>query len=177
MEIQHKPKRKPRPKIDEVASKLLSGEKSENFWEFLGFLNENKLKPSGQSAHVWSVNYKGIKLCNIGVRENYWYISDICQCKKFNFFEKAEKYIADEELKQFILNNISLPSGLKGGGCGMCMGTKNVSIFGKNFEAICHCSPIRIRNPEEKLMEYAKKLVLTSKRVIEDVAVENKEHQ
>ena len=174
MEQQNKPKRKPMPKINEAADKLLSGEKSKNFWEFLGFLNENNLKPLGQSQNVWKVHYKSTKICNIGVRENYWYISDICHYRNFNFFEKAEKYIEDEELKQFILNNISLPSGLRGGNCGMCMGTGNVPIFGKIFEAICHCSPIGMRNPDGKLMEHTKKLVLVSKRVVEDIAAEEK---
>jgi len=175
IQSESKRKRKPRPKIDEVANKLLSGEKSERFWEFIDFLGENKLRPSGQSDHVWSVNYKGIKLFNIGVWENHWRISDICHCRKFNFFEKAEKYITDEELKQFILDNVSLPSGLRGGNCGMCMGTANVPIFGRIFEAICHCTPIGMRNPEGKLMEHTKELILVSKRVVEDVVAEEKQ--
>jgi len=167
-------KRKPRPKIDEVANKLLSDEKLNLLNNFIEFLNENKLKPSGQSNNVWSVNYKGRKICNIGVWEDYWHICDICHCRKFNFFEKAEKYITSEELKQYISNNLVLPSGLRDGNCGMCMGSVNILVFGNVFEAICTCCPIALRNPEVTLLKYAEELVLISKLVIDDIASEDK---
>ena len=162
-----------KPKVEEAAPEFLSGEKLQNLLSFVEFLKKNKLTPRWQSSNSWSVKYKNKTVCYVkiithshNVRvESFWavYHSNFTREK---WFRDYDGYFTDDGLKQFVLDNILAPTCIEKD----CKGVQNKMIFGKKFDAVCHCWPIRLTNPEGEAFEYSKMLVLAIKSFIADMA-------
>jgi hypothetical protein len=70
--------------------------------------------------------------------------------------------VTDDELKNFILDNIAAPRCVGRG----CRGRENMKILGKHFDAVCTCWPLIITNPGKAELECEKKLILLIKDII-----------
>jgi hypothetical protein len=124
------------PKIEDIARDLIGGNDLSNLLGFLGFLKENKLTPRIQSTNSWTVKYKGKTVCHIKIDYSVWRIMlNIVAREKW--FNGNEKYFAEDELKEFVWDNVKdswCPRGCKG----------TITVLGKEFNEVCVCWAIRI---------------------------------
>ena len=161
-----------KPKPEDVAREFIKGDNLKNLFNFIEFLKDNKLTPRWQSYNSWKVMYKNKSVCyvNLDDRENSWRIRH-SQFTRDNWFQDYDKYITDDELKDFILDNIQAPPCVGRD----CWGNKNkMTILGKEFDAVCTCWPLTVKNPDGAELEGAKKLVLMFKNFIADLAASGK---
>ena len=139
-----------------------------NALDFVEWLRENQLPPRWAGIFAWKVYYKNQYICYI----NFSYPAKGSWEVKPNrlFFEEYGKYITDDELKKFVLDDIvHLP------GCNReCGRKKNIEFLGKRFDEICSCWPFVIKNPDGAALEKLKKLVLVSRDIIADLAAAGK---
>ncbi|MCL2517060.1 MAG: hypothetical protein FWF15_00725 [Oscillospiraceae bacterium] len=147
--------------IEEFATSLIDGDKLKNFLDFNTFLKTNKVSKGSTGANGWSVRYKKKIICHFRIHNGYWLIYFF---KDKELLEKSEKYVTDE-LKDFILNNINTTLG-----CRNCKGVENIIIYGQIFPKVCGCQLLLLNNPEEKILEYAKELVLINKTIANEIA-------
>ena len=162
-----------KPKIEDVAVEIITGDNLKNLMDFLEFLRDNKLTPRWQSSNSWKVTYKNKSVCYVNLleREGFWMIRH-SQFTREKWFTDYDKYITDAVLKEFILDNINAPL------CGQrnCWGwfRNNITILGKQFDKVCNCWPLTLKNPEGAALECSKKLILVIKNFIADLAAANK---
>jgi len=161
-----------KPKIEEIALGLLDVDNLETLTDFLDFLKENKLTPQWQSTNSWKCNYKNKAVCHIKLDESKksWEIRH-SHFTREDWFNDYEKYITDEKLKTYILDNIKDPANVCGRGC---KGKQNKTILGKKFDAVCNCWPLQIKNPQGDNLECEKKLITVIKTVIADFTAAKK---
>ena len=155
------------PKITEIAKILFDGDKLKNFLDFNEFLKENKMSKAStaKTASRWQVKSKNRRLCHLIASKDYWAITFY---KDKEILEKSEKYLSDE-LKTFILENIVTIPGCSNKEGVPCKGIDNVVIFGKKFDKICGCHTLNLHNPDGKILEYAKQIVLINKMTASDL--------
>jgi len=65
------------------------------------------------------------------------------------------------------LNNINTNPSCGGG---KCKGIENINIYGKLFPRVCGCQLLLLINPEGKILEYVKELVLINKTITDNIA-------
>ena len=156
--------------IEDYAKNVLDKDEIRNVICFNEFLLENDLVAERTSKYFYSVMHKKIRICTIGfygrvLAKNCWWIRCFGRFHgSSEMLNLSEKYLS-EELKAFIINNISLP------GCKNCNSFESIKIFGKMFDRVCWCTPFRLVNPKDKSLEYAKELVLANKKAASDIAV------
>ncbi len=142
--------------IEKKINSVLKGNTKQNALDFISFLKENDISlDSNNDGEGWAVggivgNSIGFMLIN-GAEQmpgpwTMWFNS----C---DFQNEPD----DDDLKQTIWEHASK--------CGQChpgwkdCGGGEKTIFGKEFERLCH-SPLMFTNPDEKTLENVKKLVL-----------------
>ena len=154
------------PKIEEIAADLLVEDKLKTFLEFYEFLNNNKISKVKTGINSWAIKYKDKRIGAFRFHGNLWLVSYFKSFTTEQWFEKCEKYLS-VELKDFVLNNINpAPSGQ----CKKCKGVENQIILKKAFNNVCGCEPIKLINPDGKMLEYAKELLLIGKNIVDDIA-------
>ena len=62
-----KEQQKLKPKIEDVISEFLDGDRRQNAQAFIAYLRESKLNPSYASYNAWWVNYKGKRLISLRI--------------------------------------------------------------------------------------------------------------
>ena len=152
-----------KPTPEDTFSEFLVGETKNNALNFIAWLHENKLIPRWDGIYRWKVNYKSHYVCYISLS---WPPSNGIWEVKPNrlFFGEYGKYIADDELKKFVLDIVQLP------GCNRdCGRMKNEEFLGKKFDEVCACWPFRTKNPDGAAFENLKKLILISRDIIADL--------
>jgi len=168
----YKEQKAAKPKIEDVAGEVIGGDNLKNLLDFLGFLKENKLTPRWQSCNSWKVMCKNKSVCyvNLNDREKFWMIRH-SQFTRDNWFKDYDNYITDDKLKAFILDNIQAPPCVGRD----CWGNKNrMTILGKEFDAVCTCWPLTVKNPDGAVLEGAKMLILMFKDFIADLSAASK---
>ena len=65
-----KDQQKPRPKIEDVISDLLTGDRLDNALDFITFLNQMNLPPRGTATNAWTAKYKGNIICTVSNHRN-----------------------------------------------------------------------------------------------------------
>jgi len=156
--------------IKEYATSFLDEDKLIAFLSFYNFLNNNKLgiRKTGRKINgSWAITYKNKSIGRFNLDSswsiNYFYLFFRNECS-----DKFEKYLS-HELKDFILSNINT----KAVCCvkGTCHSKENMTILGKTFNnRVCVCYPVILIDPNGKMLEYAKELVLIGKNIIAEVA-------
>jgi hypothetical protein len=156
-----------KPKVEDVAKEFITGDKLKNLSDFLEFLKNNKLTPRWQSSNSWSVRYKNKSVCYVRLNNNEmsWSL-DHSQFTREKWFTDYDKYITDDELKEFIWDHINAPR---------CIGRdcwsyqNKMTILGKQFDAVCNCWPLSVKNPDGAKLECSKKFILVIKNFIADL--------
>lgn len=161
--------------IKEIASCLLDENKLKTFLEFYDFLNSNKFRKGNTgfnpkaNRYKWAIKYKNKRIGSFLFHGNTWSISYFDLFNRSNWFEKCEKYLT-AELKDFILTNLNTTST-----CCVkrtCHSVENKIILGEMVNSrVCACGPIMLNNPDGKIFEYAKELVLIGKSIVTEMAV------
>jgi len=143
-----------RPQIEDVADKLLEGEKLKNLLDFIKWLRANKISPTWATRNSWMVSVKGKRVCYIRVSQldglftGSWWVS---------FHAEGlvdENLINDEKLKEIAWSNIR-----KCRVCNSCFPGNNRVILGKEFEDICGLAAPDFWNPGADEIECMKKLI------------------
>lgn len=160
--------KKVHPKPEERAQKCLSGNELKNFSDFIEFLRDNKL--SLQPGNL-VVKHKNKSVCHVRFNdsEHSWEVRH-SHFTRENWFQDYDKYITDDELKEFILAHINAPLCIDRG----CNGRQNMTILGKHFDAVCNCWSLTVKNPDGAALECSKKLILVIKKFIADLAAASK---
>ena len=172
---------KPMPEL--VGAEFLSEDKLINLTNLTEFLQANSLKLRWCSKDRWEIailksyqyQYYNQILRRLVLHEDDKNWSVVLHC-----FSDYDKYIIDDEFKNFMHDNIyryrcdvnyGLVSGDDHRNCGAI---SNMNILGKTFERMCCNSQIRIVNPTDKALEYTKQLVLIAKKIVESGVAELK---
>jgi len=156
-QINTKP-REPKPKIRDVALNHLEGDVLKNFLNLLDFLQSIKLTARWHTHNSWSVNHKGKKICYIQLRkEQTWTIQH-----NGLFIEDYDRYILDDELKEFVWDNVRYPI------CAPNCCGKNMTIMGKQFDTVCYCWPFLQDNLDGTALEHLKSIIEIRKDIITD---------
>ena len=156
--------KKEKPQFIDFANSLLNDNKLENALCLDDFLKDNELAAEKVSKYFWAVKYEKIRICTIAVRENSWWIRFFGRTDgSHELLDLCEKYLT-EDTKTLILNNIREPH------CKNCNSFISKSIFGKMFDRVCWCTPFKFDSPDDKFLEYAKKIILVCKKTAEDIA-------
>ena len=151
---------KTRPKIDDVISDVLGGEKLEAALEFIAYLKEHKLNLRWASANTWVVKYKGVNILYIrltgaeffthrkNIESGSWLISP-----PFNVRGDYGDLHNDNHFKQVVWSNVNYCAA-----CIKCKPGKTYVILGKEISGVCH-SILNFINPGQEGIEIVKKLL------------------
>ena len=157
-----------KPELKTVAADFLSEDKLNDFLNFTEFLQENRLMPRWVAKNAWEVKISGqqiLRRLRINTDEKIWTVN-------LHFFWKYNEYITDDDLKNFVWNN------LRHNRCQHetqnCRNYSTIDILGKNFNKMCCVGQITVINPSGKALEYTKELILTAKKIIENIVAKEK---
>ena len=153
-------------KIEDVINATLEGNALKNAQDFILYLRENKMTPGWASTSSWKANYKGKSVCYIRlpgaatIEDGSWHLALFAQYDGY-----LNELIASEseEIKALVKNHIdkNLP-------CGGCMPGLDRMSVNKEFSNICACTCINIKNPDEYLCGFAKKLIALRRSAVTD---------
>jgi len=145
--------------IETAIKEKLTGDTQKNVLDFVAFMRENEISLNSKDGEGWAVggivgNSIGFMLVN-GAEQmpgpwTIWFNS--CD------FDGVDS--VDNELKEIVWAHVSP--------CGHChddwkdCGSSNRTIFGREFESLCH-SPLMFTAPDAKTLESVKKLIIMSK--------------
>ena len=134
--------------VERKITDLLSGDTRANALDFVGFLREKKIP---KNLYVISVVGDGGDFPHI----RPWVVF-------FNVCDFDGSAVMDEDLKEFAWKHAHVCDHFitdgKRCGCGRQPGSAH-TIFGREFENICHC-PMQFINPDAETLENMKKLLL-----------------
>jgi len=142
-----------KPKIEDVANEVLSGDELKNALDFIGFLREHKLNPAWSATNAWKVSSKTFTVCFIrlhgsaeyhGIDPGEWNIVPFIGEYDASALSNAEKEVA-------WTNKRTCSS------CGQCA-LKLDSVFGKKYSYACEAA-ICFHNPNEIAVACAKKII------------------
>ena len=142
-----------KPKIEDIANDVLSGNALKNALDFTAYLRENKMNPQWSAANAWKVTYKSYSVCFIrmhgtahyhNLSEGSWHI--------IPFIGEYEDDALPDEMKEIAWANKHTCKS-----CGQCA-LKLDAVFGKEYAYACECS-VRFVNPSAEAVECAKKLI------------------
>ena len=149
-----------KPKIEDVVCEVLSGDAQKNALDFISFLRENKLNPAWSAKNAWKVSSKTFSVCFIrlhGVAEyNNLGPGEWSMLPFIGEYDADALPDEDKEIAWANKNNCE--------SCGQCALRLN-AIFGKKFRYSCECA-IGFRNPDDKAVACAKKIVMLRKNEI-----------
>jgi len=144
--------------IENDVKKFLKGERLKNALDFIDYLNMSDCPATESwvdgSVSVWHAYYKDEHVCvivltNTEQHPEQWTVMS----GDYEIYEHEDIH-ADEDFKQFCLDNVN-----KCNNC-PCGGNMNVTrnLFGNVIEKLCHCS-LAFLNPNARALEHVKKWV------------------
>ena len=152
-------------KIEDAITDFLDGDLQENALKFVAYLNENELSPILLPYKMDNGKTIGVKIPHNGhylgwmlVKEKGEWMFQI-----FNFLDFGQSIHTDEKdeaFKKAVYDHVDI--------CGSpchdeCWRAKDVKIFGKEFKSVCSQHSRDFINPDEKTIDYIKKLIGYSK--------------
>ena len=154
-----------RPKIEDFVSESDFDDEIKNtILDFALYLRTNKMPPQWAAINSWKFLYKKERIGYIRLINDSWFYDYIIPKKEksrelykanLTIDEKFEEYVANENLKEYILDNVKY--------CTNCISVghcspKNLNIFGKDFEKLCWNGNLSFKNPDVIELERLKKL-------------------
>jgi hypothetical protein len=147
-------------KLQNIISKVLTGETQKNVLEFFTYLEANEMffergKGYWEEKLYWMIKYMDEFVCFILIncsdeKTDTWIIwSDDSGSNWFSDFP------LDEHLKEIAWKNVDF--------CGNCGGCNNPggsckNIFGKEFNNVCRTA-MKFNNPDKEVLKCVKKLI------------------
>jgi len=150
---------KTRPKIEDIVSDILSGEKLAIALDFIAHLKENKLNLSWASANTWNVKHKGKVMLYIrmtgadyftqrnDIEDDSWSI--------FPPFDIKHDYadFSTKAFKEAVWRNVNYCVG-----CIKCKPGNSYNILGSEFKKVCNIV-VSFVNPTVEDIDCVKKLI------------------
>ena len=163
-------------KIQEVGSKFLIADRLKDLTKLSEFLEANKLTPRDtKSGGTWAVRYKNKAVCHVRLNDNEckWSVQ-FTHFTREKWFVDYDKYITDDNLKQFVWNNLHTspspnPNCIRRG----CTGIQSINILGIEHKSVCRCVGVSTQNPNSAELENIMKLVVIIKQYINDLTTAN----
>jgi len=137
----------------------------ENALDFIGYLKENEIMPETNPGYEnnWAFDYLGENICVIVFAERAippgpWTVFP----GDYDKYDHKD-FQVDDSLKEYAWANINF--------CAKCSCGNNMeaskTIFGKDFEKLCHCS-VAFTNPNAEELEHVKRILIMRKHNIID---------
>ena len=154
--------------LKNIAAEFLNGDKQSDLLDFNEFLQANNFKPRRVAKNAWEVKLYGnqiLRRFRINAKEKSWSVN-------LHFFSDYNEQITNNELKNFVWNNI------RQNRCQHefqnCRNYSTINILGKNIDMVCCCGQITVIDPSGKALEHTKTLVLIAKTIVENALAEGK---
>jgi len=154
-----------KPTPESLIPELCDDDMMKNALNFITWLRDNKLTPRWTGIHTWKINYRSKYICYINFaqpqqHQKFWDV-------KLNrlFLSKYENYIANDELKSFVLDVIQPQM------CNRKCGNLKINkeVFKKKHDKICACWPFLIKNPNGEALKNLKQLIILSRDILVDL--------
>jgi len=155
-------KKNDKPRLEDIAVSVLSGEALKNALNFASYLRENKMNPMWVATNAWKVSYKTFTVCFIRLygSADYnrlspgdWFI--------IPFIGEYEPDTLSSEDKEIVWANKNHCQA-----CNNCALPLN-EIFGREFSPACECS-VRFVNPDNAAVECAKNIIKLRRKEIKE---------
>ena len=148
----------PTPEV--ISAEIFSEDIKKDIANLCESLRSNGLRIKWVMKNSWEVAYKKVQILRrirINPEEKNWYVT-------LHFFPQYNDYITDEEIHNFVWNNLGGTGcdALKNADVANCGHNLSFNIFGKICEKQCCNSQIKIVNPTAKALEHTKTLILTA---------------
>ena len=160
-----------KPKLEDVINEVLTGDAYNNALDFVMFLRENKITTPWSATNSWKLRFKGKNIGFIstfgtapyrGLAENSWHICFTDSTFVDNDTVCDRQYALTEKQKNIVWDTLrncqKCPY--------LCNPGKPMTIFGKEFDSVCH-QWLSLVNPDADALESAKKMVLLCKNTYE----------
>ena len=143
--------KKIKPKIEEIVSDYLDGEKLENILDFAAWLRAGKMTPTFGSKSSAGVSYT-TRVCYVKIYKDSWYIWPAGKQGAY-----ANDFLICEELKEIVEASLA-PCKPCGHQCNSGLGFTK-TVCGKEFEKICGCCSVRFHNPDAETLAAIKRVI------------------
>ena len=153
-----------KPKPEDAAGDFLNTEKAAAVLNFVEFMRAIKVGIQWASGNSWALNYKGKRLGYLKIfseKPDTSMFGSWAFCHNRDYLERYYK-MNECDLKTFIFEHIYAKT------CGNCFtsGNMNAQKAGYMNPTDCGCYPLRIFNPDGKVLEYTKQLIEYRKNCI-----------
>ena len=148
-----------KPTPEEMIPLFVNDDQQQAALDFIAYIRACKMKPTWVSGNSWAYKYKNKRVGYFKINsDGNWVLWLFTQ--KDSFFRE---FILNEpnELKQYALENIT-----KKTPCGGCMPYLNRRAVNEDFENMCSGSNVYMENPNENLVELAKRLIALRREAI-----------
>lgn len=147
-----------KPLIGDLINENLKDSIKEVSENFILFLRDNKMSPQWGAKNSYNISYKSRRVCILKINKDSFELRINTQYNDdFNDFFSDR----NEQMKSFLLDNVTYCFR-----CGNCKPGLDISILGKDLKNACFNPVIRIENPDEMLLDLAKKLVMLRRKAI-----------
>ena len=155
-------KKKNKPKFEDIAASVLSGDALKNALNFAIYLRENKMNPIWSATNAWKVSYKTFTICFIrlhGAADYHnlslgdWHINPFIGSYESDTLSSEDKDIAWANKKPCRVCN----------GCALPLD----KIFGKDFVPACESSVLFV-NPNNAAVKCAKSIIKLRRNEIKE---------
>ena len=147
---------KTKPTPEELITSNLTNNEQQNAFAFLEYCKSKKISYPWSSTNRWNMKSKGksIGWIDIGGERKWnadgsWYI-DLDMRELYHHEGAIEK----EGLAEFVKMHIK-----KCNNCGSCAPGGKITLFGEEFQNICHGGQLYICNPDTSTLENIQKLI------------------
>jgi len=143
-----------KPKIEDIASDYLDGEKLTNVLDFVAWLRAGKMTPTFGSKSKIGISYT-TRVLYVKLFHGHWHIWISGKAKNGKYIDD---FLACEELKEIVSEGLARCSENCGHKCNNGQGYI-VSVCEEKYEKICGCCTVRFHNPDAKTISIIKKVI------------------
>ena len=151
-----------KPGVEHVIHTALKNGRKQTALDFTAFIKSLKMTPQWASTNSWTLSYKNKRVGYIKINET---TGDWALWLYSQYDDYLHELVVKEnkEIQDYILNNIVYCYK-----CSACAPGKNMVLLGKEFKNICATPNIRLQNPNEIFLEFAKRLIILRRTAIEN---------
>ena len=144
------------PKLENKICELLDGKIKETALKFIDYLSMNQLtvEPAGEGNN-YKIPFNGKNLCKIWINSNKI---------EFHFWFGDYSGEFDKDFTTAVQERVCFCWTCHDG----CTGSFDVPVFGKELKNVCSQHTIVFENPDDKTLEYVKRMMEYSKKIVMD---------
>lgn len=175
----YKEQKKIRPKIEDVFSNELSGEKLNSALDFIAYLRANKMSPVWTSANSWKCSHKNQGVCYVrtyGTADNHTSSVGSWSVTLYgDYIDQYNDFVIKGNYQDIVWNTRALKK------CHRCHPEKcapeggeetftgfAMTFFGKEFRNVCRNGDTSFSDPDERIIDYIKGAIDILRQKIEE---------